>query len=206
MNAPFKMIGKSPMMKKLIGKQHNLPEELKAKIEASPAKKRKISEKKTENKIARKRGMVTAEWHNDGSGGVTGTYTPYTRKQRKQAIAGETVEFGDKRSNRTRKGREIVIEKKHQASKPAKESKPLKPVEDPGLSKKDKKLFKKGTSRNADIKTVRAGGKTGDKTVKTSGGGSKKIRQAQNRINIQAGSKVRHTKTLFGGYKKKIVK
>ena len=34
--APFKMYGKSPMMKKLIGKQHNLPEALKAKIEASP--------------------------------------------------------------------------------------------------------------------------------------------------------------------------
>ena len=32
------MYGKSPMMKKLIGKQHNLPEELKAKIEASPAR------------------------------------------------------------------------------------------------------------------------------------------------------------------------
>ena len=34
--APFKMYGKSLMMKKLIGKQHNLPEALKAKIEASP--------------------------------------------------------------------------------------------------------------------------------------------------------------------------
>lgn len=33
------MMGKSPMMKKLIGKQENLPEELKAKILASPAKK-----------------------------------------------------------------------------------------------------------------------------------------------------------------------
>jgi len=31
-NSGFKMYGKSPMMKKLIGKQHNLPEELKAKI------------------------------------------------------------------------------------------------------------------------------------------------------------------------------
>jgi len=30
------MYGKSPMMKKLIGKQHNLPEALKAEIEASP--------------------------------------------------------------------------------------------------------------------------------------------------------------------------
>ena len=37
----FKMYGKSPMMKKLVGKQENLPEELKAKIEASPAKKYK---------------------------------------------------------------------------------------------------------------------------------------------------------------------
>ena len=34
----FKMYGKSPMMKALIGKQENLPEELKAKILASPAK------------------------------------------------------------------------------------------------------------------------------------------------------------------------
>ena len=33
----FKMYGKSPMMKKLIGKQHNLPEHLQAKIEGSPA-------------------------------------------------------------------------------------------------------------------------------------------------------------------------
>jgi len=37
----FKMYGKSPMAKKLIGKQNNLPEELKAKIIASPAKKYK---------------------------------------------------------------------------------------------------------------------------------------------------------------------
>jgi hypothetical protein len=32
----FKMRGKSPMTKALVGKQHNLPEELKAKIEAVP--------------------------------------------------------------------------------------------------------------------------------------------------------------------------
>ena len=40
----YKMTGKSPMMKKLLGKQHNLPAELKAKIIAapeSPAKKYK---------------------------------------------------------------------------------------------------------------------------------------------------------------------
>tara|TARA_R110001583_G_scaffold12670_2_gene55967 strand:- start:2075 stop:2215 length:141 start_codon:yes stop_codon:yes gene_type:complete len=32
----FKMYGKSPMAKALKGKQHNLPEELKAKIKAAP--------------------------------------------------------------------------------------------------------------------------------------------------------------------------
>ena len=36
MYTPFKMKGKSPMMKALIGKQANLPPELKAKIQASP--------------------------------------------------------------------------------------------------------------------------------------------------------------------------
>jgi len=36
MYKPFKMYGKSPMTKKLVGKQHNLPEHLKAKIEAAP--------------------------------------------------------------------------------------------------------------------------------------------------------------------------
>ena len=41
MYSPFKMKGKSPMMKALIGKQKNLPEQLKAKILASPAKKGK---------------------------------------------------------------------------------------------------------------------------------------------------------------------
>ena len=37
----FMMKGKSPVMKALVGKQENLPEELKAKILASPAKKYK---------------------------------------------------------------------------------------------------------------------------------------------------------------------
>ena len=41
MNSPYKMYGKSPMMKALIGKQNNLPTELKNKILASPAKKYK---------------------------------------------------------------------------------------------------------------------------------------------------------------------
>ena len=64
MYSPFKMKGKSPMMKALIGKQNNLPEQLKAKILAapdSPAKmmKKSPAKKKTEreklNKLVEKR-------------------------------------------------------------------------------------------------------------------------------------------------------
>ena len=43
----FKMRGKSPMMKKLIGKQGNLPAELKAKIMAAPESPAKMYDKKS---------------------------------------------------------------------------------------------------------------------------------------------------------------
>jgi len=50
MDSPFMMKGKSPMMKALIGNQKNLPEELKAKIEASPARKYKSAPMKNYKK------------------------------------------------------------------------------------------------------------------------------------------------------------
>ena len=45
MYSPFKMKGKSPMIKALIGKQNNLPAELKAKIEAAPESPAKMMKK-----------------------------------------------------------------------------------------------------------------------------------------------------------------
>tara|TARA_R110001599_G_scaffold348175_1_gene575171 strand:+ start:999 stop:1655 length:657 start_codon:yes stop_codon:yes gene_type:complete len=54
----FKMTGKSPMMKALIGKQGNLPPELKAKIEAAPesaTKMRKASPAKMKEKAGKKK-------------------------------------------------------------------------------------------------------------------------------------------------------
>ena len=48
--APFKMKGKSPMMKALIGKQGNLPEGLKAKILASPESPAKMKKAPTKMK------------------------------------------------------------------------------------------------------------------------------------------------------------
>ena len=47
MNTPFKMYGKSPMMKALVGKQGNLPQDVQAKILASPATMKKSPTKQT---------------------------------------------------------------------------------------------------------------------------------------------------------------
>ena len=47
MNTPFKMYGKSPMMKALVGKQGNLPQHIQAKILASPAAMKKSPTKET---------------------------------------------------------------------------------------------------------------------------------------------------------------
>jgi|TARA_R100001443_G_scaffold523_1_gene2149 hypothetical protein len=59
----FKMMPKSPMLKALVGKQHNLPEHLKEKILASPAKKYKsdaqrkaVHASKAERSPAKKKG------------------------------------------------------------------------------------------------------------------------------------------------------
>jgi len=54
---PFKMMGKSPLMKKLVGNQSKLPEHLKAKIEAapeSPAKLKKTSPAKNTEDLKKK--------------------------------------------------------------------------------------------------------------------------------------------------------
>jgi hypothetical protein len=56
----FKMYGKSPVVKALVGKQNNLPEELKAKIIAAPEKGDPVAQGadradvRSENKQARK--------------------------------------------------------------------------------------------------------------------------------------------------------
>jgi len=54
MYTPFKMKGKSPMMKALIGKQGNLPVELQAKIEASPVPMKKESAMKMKKESSMK--------------------------------------------------------------------------------------------------------------------------------------------------------
>lgn len=63
---PFKMMGKSPLMKKLVGKQGNLPENLKAAIKAAPGKMvspLKETEYAKNLKAARAAGMTQYEYN-----------------------------------------------------------------------------------------------------------------------------------------------
>jgi|14_taG_2_1085336.scaffolds.fasta_scaffold10097_1 hypothetical protein len=62
MYTPFKMKGKSPMVKKLIGKQHRLPEHLKAKIEAAPESPAKMKKKSIAKKKDAKVNPFSAEY------------------------------------------------------------------------------------------------------------------------------------------------
>jgi len=68
---PFKMSGKSPMMKALVGKQKNLPEALKAKILASPAKQQSAGSKSIYSPAKQKsdeEDKIKAQYDGDGSG------------------------------------------------------------------------------------------------------------------------------------------
>ena len=58
MYKPFKMKGKSPLMKKLVSKQHNLPEHLKAKIKAAP----ESPNKKYKDSAMKKKGCATCNY------------------------------------------------------------------------------------------------------------------------------------------------
>lgn len=84
---PFKMKGKSPMMKKLIGNQHRLPEELKAKILASPTKMMKKSPAKQEdpNLIQKQRSKINP---------FSQEFRSMTPKQKKDLRAGGKTKKG----------------------------------------------------------------------------------------------------------------
>ena len=82
---PFKMKGKSPMMKKLIGNQHRLPEELKAKILASPTKMMKKSPtKKVERPDAKSKKINP----------FSAEYKKMTRSQREKKYGFKTTKEG----------------------------------------------------------------------------------------------------------------
>jgi len=83
MYTPFKMKGKSPMMKKLIGKQGNLPEHLKAKILAAPESPTKMM-KKSPTKMAKKSPTKRLDAKGKGVNPFSAEYKRMTPSQRKR--------------------------------------------------------------------------------------------------------------------------
>jgi len=102
------MKGKSPMMKALIGKQNNLPAELKAKIEASPAKMKKKSPAKMKKaspaKEVTKSGKINP---------FSAEYKSMTKSQRTKKYGDKKLQGSDKRQIGGPEGR-LDLELKHQ--------------------------------------------------------------------------------------------
>ena len=80
MYTPFKMKGKSPLMKKLIGNQHRLPEHLKAKIEAAPESPAKMM-KKSPAKMAKK--------------SPTKNVNPFSAEYKRMTVSQRKKKYGD---------------------------------------------------------------------------------------------------------------
>jgi hypothetical protein len=82
----FKMVGKGPMMKALIGKQHNLPEELKAKIESAP-----------ESPLNNKEDRLKRQGENSDANELVEKRTKLKDKKKKREEQGKGTKFIDNR-------------------------------------------------------------------------------------------------------------
>ena len=117
MNSPYKMYGKSPMMKALIGKQGNLPTELKNKIlAASPAtmKKKSMARKgkmlATLTKTNKKTGETTVD-NNPGSN--------LTNKEKLQKQSTSNSFFVEPKTNNKLKSIDANVKPGNTTEKPA---------------------------------------------------------------------------------------
>ena len=95
MYTPFKMKGKSPMMKKLIGKQGNLPEHLKAKILAAPESPTKMM-KKSPTKMAKKSPTKRLDAKSKKINPFSAEYKRMTPKQKREAREGNKLQGSGK--------------------------------------------------------------------------------------------------------------
>ena len=92
---PFKMMGKSPMMKALVGKQNNLPDALKEKILASPAKQMEPESAGTTDAMRKK----VRQESTGATDALTGKKAARkARKEMKQDSSGTTDAFTGKKS------------------------------------------------------------------------------------------------------------
>jgi hypothetical protein len=173
MYTPFKMKGKSPMMKKLIGNQHRLPAELKAKILAAPESPTKMKKesatkmkkasmtklkkesvaklKKSATKM--KKSAAKLKRNQDKINPFSAEYKRMTPKQKREAREGNKLQGSGKKAITRENIRKSVdnLNKKIQKgaeklSKNLKKTKTIKIAETLGLKKKSESTSSKTTS------------------------------------------------------------
>ena len=145
MYSPFKMKGKSPMMKALIGKQKNLPEQLKAKILAapdSPAKMMKKSPTKMKKESMAKKSKI-----------VTGT-TVFGKKVTGKGVARATTALATGGISEVVRAAGKMQGEKIPATKPKKMKKDLTKKTSPSrmMKKSPTKMAKKSPAKVVGLK------------------------------------------------------
>jgi len=140
MYTPFKMKGKSPMMKKLVGNQHRLPEHLKAKIEAapeSPAKMKKKSAAKMAKKSPAKDYRKSLAYRLKGKAGRAKMDAKYsagekTKLQKDISNVTSSVDKGIQKVLNNPRGKQRTGENKYVPVKGKKETSKKEPKKTPG--------------------------------------------------------------------------
>jgi len=140
MYTPFKMKGKSPMVKKLIGNQHRLPEHLKAKIEAapeSPAKMKKKSAAKMAKKSPAKDYRKSLAYRLKGKAGRAKMDAKYsagekTKLQKDISNVTSSVDKGIQKVLNNPRGKQRTGENKYVPVKGKKETSKKEPKKTPG--------------------------------------------------------------------------
>ena len=123
MYTPFKMKGKSPMMKKLIGNQNRLPKELQEAIKAAPGKMKKesaakmkktsMTKMKKESMAKLKKSATKLKRNQDKINPFSAEYKRMTPKQKREAREGNKLQgSGKKAINRKNIGEALNKTKK----------------------------------------------------------------------------------------------
>ena len=173
MYTPFKMKGKSPMMKKLIGNQHRLPEHLKAKIEAapeSPGKLKKSATKLKKESVAKLKKSATKMKKSMAKNKIN----PFSAEYKRMTVSQRKKKYGDDYKSRLKgSGKEAIT--KENIGKAIEKTKgkinKLNEKVQKGADKLSKDLKKTKQIKIADkLKLPKKGEGTSSKTTSNKGG------------------------------------
>jgi len=204
MYTPFKMKGKSPMMKKLIGKQHRLPEHLKAKIEAAPESPAKM--KKESATKMKKASMTKMKKESMAKLKKSATKMKKSMAKKKGDINPFSAEY--KRMTESQRKRKYGADYKDKiAGKTKRDGTKLKPINRKNISESVSNLNKKiqagadKLSKNLKkTKTIKIAETLGLKKKKNNGGGSSNGSSSSNGFTSRKGDPYLYRKNNDGTF------